>query len=366
MSSSPRCRARLLEGYIGREYGKVLILSLAAFVSIFLVVDFFEKIDRLVKSELGLGEFTHYLLLKVPFALGQVLPPAVILAALLTFGLFSRSRETMAMRTAGLDILRLTRPVLVLAGAAAFLLAALNLFLVPWSQARLANFWETRVLKKPARSLVGLEQFWYKGDRAIYNILAFHKAERTLEGVTVYLFDEEFRLGEVVTAKKAVWDGSRWRFLAGSLQWFDATGAGSYEEFDQREFSLTEKPEDFHSLERKVGEMDWRELSAYVARLERDGYKSTLYRADLYSRFAVSLTPLILAVLGLGLILRYEGRYLPALVALGMGVMFLYWLTFGLGASFGQAGWVPLSVGIWLPHVLFAAGAGVLFSRAIR
>lgn len=366
MDAPPLSRPRLLEGYIAREYGKILVLSLAAFVSIFLVVDFFEKIDRLVKAGLGLGDFSRYVALKFPFALEQVLPPAALLAALLTFGLLSRANETMAMRTSGLDILRLTRPVFLLAALAALLLALLNLYLVPWSQARLNFFWETTVQKKPARSLMGLEHFWYKGDRAIYNILVFRKPAQTLEGVTMYLFDDQFRLTEVVTAKKAVWEGGGWRFFDGSIQGFDATGPGVLEEFTARDFELTEKPEDFGALEKKVGEMDVGELSRYVARLERDGYKSTPYRAELHSRFSLSLTPVILVILGLGLVLRHEGLYLPALVAVGLSLMFLYWLLFGLAASFGQAGRVPLVAAVWLPHLLFGILAGLLLSRATR
>ncbi len=366
MNPPPPCRPRILERYIARECGKILVLTLAAFVSVFLVVDFFEKIDRLVKAGLGLGDFGRYLLLKAPFALEQVLPPSAMLAGLLTFGLLSRAHETMAMRTSGLDILRLTRPVFLLAALTVLLLGLLNLYLVPWSQARLNFFWETKVQKKPARSLMGLEHFWYKGDRAIYNILVFRKPTQTLEGVTMYLFDERFRLTEVVTAKKAVWEGSGWRFLDGSIQRFESTGPGGVEEFADRRFELTEKPQDFAALEKKVGEMDLGELSRYVARLERDGYKSTPYRAELQSRFALSLTPLILVMLGLGLVLRHEGVYLPALVAVGLSLMFCYWLLFALAASFGQAGRLPLGAAIWLPHLLFGLGAGWLLSRAVR
>jgi lipopolysaccharide export system permease protein len=366
MKVLPQLRPRILEAYIGREYGKLMLLSLAAFVGVFLVVDFFEKIDRLVKAGLGPGELGAYLLLKLPFALEQVLPAAVMLATLLAFGLLSRGHETMAMRTSGLDIVRLTRPIWWRAGVAVGLLAALGLYLVPWSQARLQQFWEVKVQKKPARSLISLEHLWYKGDRAIYNVLVFQKPLQTLEGVTVYLFDEQFRLTAVVTARKAVWEGDRWRFHEGAVQVLDPTMPGAHEEFVDRSFDLTEKPEDFYALEKKMSEMDVGELSNYVARLERDGYKSTPYRAELHSRFSLALAPLLLAALGLGLALSLEGLYLPALVTAGMGCMFLYWLIFGLGVSFGQAGRLPLFVAVWLPHLLFGGLSAFLLSRAIR
>lgn len=366
MEVLPVHRPRLLEGYIAREYAKILLLSLGAFVSIFLVVDFFEKIDRLVKAGLGLGDFGLYVLLKFPFALEQVLPPAVMLSALLTFGLLARFNETLAVRTAGLDILCLTRPVLLLSGLAALLLAVLTLYLVPWSQAHFNDFWETRVQKNPSRSLLRLERLWYKGDGAIYNILVFHKALHTLEGVTVYFFDENFRLTRVVTAKQAVWEKGAWHFHEGSLQDFEPARFGSMEEFHTRTFRLTEKPADFAALEKKVGEMDLGELRRYISRLERDGYRSTPYRAELHGRLSLGLAPLILALLGLALVLRHENWYLPALVALGLSLMFLYWLAVGLGISFAQAGRVPVPAAVWLPHLGFALLAGILLREAKR
>ncbi len=366
MDALPLLRARILEHYIGREFLKILVLSLAAFLSIFLLVDFFERIDRLVSAGLGLGGFANYVLLKAPFALSQVLSPAVLLGAMLTFGLLSRSHETMAMRTSGLDILWLIRPVILLSALTALAGLALNLYLVPWSQARHAMFWETQVQKKSPRSLMALEHFWYKGDRAIYNIVLFKKDIQTLEGVRIYLFDPQFHLQQVVTAKQARWQGDSWRFYHGSIQTFDEGVPKGWESFAERDFVLTEKPQDFSSLEKKITEMDLSELLRYVDRLERDGYKSTLYQVEIQSRFSLAVTPIILAMLGLGLALRQERLYLPALVAVGLGLMFIYWLIFGLSVSLGQAGRWPVLWSVWWPHVFFGLLAVVLLSRASR
>jgi lipopolysaccharide export system permease protein len=162
--STATLRSRILENYVGREFLKLMGLSLATFVSLFIVVDFFEKIDRLVRAQLGLLDLLGYIVLKLPFAVGQVLPAAVLLGIMLTFGLMARSQETMAIRTAGLDILQMARPVILITSWVVALLLVLNLFLIPWSQGRLDSFWHTKVEKKPPRNLHTMEHFWYKGD----------------------------------------------------------------------------------------------------------------------------------------------------------------------------------------------------------
>jgi lipopolysaccharide export system permease protein len=359
-------RPRILEGYIAREFLKLTGLSLFTFVSLFLIVDFFEKIDRLVRAHLGAWELCHYLLLKIPLAVGQVFPAAVLLGIMLAFGLMSRSHETMAIRTSGVNILSLLRPVIMITAGVGVLILVLNLYMTPWSQGRLNLFWQTKVEKKPPRDLHNLSHFWYKGDQAIYNIVTFRKDIQTLEGVKIYLFDRQFQLVQIVAAARAQWQDGHWRFFDGYVQNFDPAGAVSGEKFHQRDFTLTEKPKDFGDLEKKVTEMDFNELWRYVARLERDGYKSTSYRVDLYNRISLGLTPLVLVLLGLGLALRQEETHITSMVALGLGLMFGYWLFLGFSTSFGQAGSWPVLLSVTAPHITFGLMAYGLLRQVTR
>ena len=359
-------RPRILETYVAREFLKLMSLSLGTFVSLFVVVDFFEKIDRLVRAHLGLVDLLFYSLLKIPFAVGQVLPAAVLLGIMLTFGLMSRNQETMAIRTSGLDILQLARPLIYLTGWLAAVMLVLNLFLIPWSQGSLNNFWQSQVEKKPPRDLHAMQHFWYKGDQAIYNILLFRKDIQTMEGVKIYLFDRQFHLVQIIAAARAQFQGDHWRFTNGQIQTLDETGILSGEKFQQRDLVLTERPEDFSNLEKKVNEMDFPELYRYVGRLERDGYKSTPYRVDLYSRLTLALTPLMMIILGLGLALRHNEIHLTSIVALGMGLMFAYWLFIGFCASFGQAGRWPALLAVTFPHLICGAAALGLLRRVTR
>jgi lipopolysaccharide export system permease protein len=366
MEAAPILRPRLLEKYVSREFLKIFLLSLTAFLSLYLVVDFFEKIDHLVRANLGLFEMGRYIFLKMPLALGEVLSPAVLLGAMLTFGLLTRTRETMAIRTSGLDILRLTRPVLLLSLLAAGVVLALNLYLIPWSQANLNLFWETKVQQKPPRSLINLEHLWYKGDRAIYNILLYRKDLQTLEGVKIFRFDDHFNLIQVVAARRAVWQEGRWHLYQGIVQNFDQPGEDPVKSFQEMDLSLTETPKDFGGLERKIAEMDVEEILGLAQRLERDHYKSTAYRLEIQNRFAMMFVPVVLAALGLGLALRREKVFIPGMVAVGLVVMFVYWLFLGFSTSLGQAGRWPILGAAWLPHLFFGAGAVLTLRQATR
>lgn len=359
-------RFSILERYVAREFVFFFLLTLLTMAAIYLIVDFFEKIDRLLRAQLNLSVMLSYFSFKMPLALGQVMPAAVLLAVMITFALLSRHNETIAIKTAGINVVGLLKPLLMLAGLFSGILLALNLYLIPWSTQRVNEIWETQVEKKPSRSLMNLERFWYKGDRTIFNILMFHKDTQALEGVKIYFFDQQFRITQIVAAARAQWTGKDWRFYQGLIQSFQPDGMLKGEVFQEQTIALTERPEDFSNLERKITEMDFSDLYLYAHRLERDGYDPTQYRVDLLGRISLSLTPLIVTLIGGGLILQREKSNIPAGIATGIGIVFVYWLILSFFLSMGQVGRLPAYAAAWLPNILFGLGGLFLLSRVSR
>lgn len=356
----------LLFRYIAKEFWRNFILALTAFVSIYLIIDFFEKIDRLLRADIKFSTIIEYFAAKMPVAASQVLPAAIVLAVIITFGLLSRHNETIAIKCAGLNVTRMLRPILLISLVLSMVLLALNLYLNPWLTQRINIIWETKVDHKPTRELIELKYLWYKGDRAIFNISEFRKDTKIMEKVKVYIFDPQFHLMQFISAKKAKWTGKDWLFEDGMVQTFIPGGQIIGETFNQRTYVMTERPEDFSSLERKVTEMTATDLYRYVLRLERDGYDSKPYWAELQGRIAMSLTPLIVTLIGGSIILWREKTNIPFGIALGIGLVFIYWLLFSLFLSLGQVGKMPIVLAAWLANIIFGLTGVLVFRRTFR
>lgn len=357
-------RPVLLYLYVSRQFVQYFLLSATAFVSIYLLVDFFEKIDRLLRAELSLAGWLSYFLFKLPLAFSQILPAAVLLAVILTFGLLSRRRETIAIKCAGLNIIQLLVPLVGLACLLALLLGALQLYLNPWLQRQLNLLWEIQVEKKPPRELVDLKAIWYKGDRTIFHIAEFQKSTRTMLEVRIYVFDRDFHLTQFIAARRARWTGDSWRLEEGMSHVFLDNGEVLSETFAARELKLTERPEDFVTLERRPNEMTASDLSRYIQRLERDGYDSTPYRLELCNRYSLALTPLITILIGASLILRRENSNIPLCLILGIALVFVYWLLHSLSNSLGALELLPVLAAAWAANLIFLL-AGVLALRGV-
>ena len=110
----------ILFRYILREYSKIFGMCFSGLVTIYLVIDFFEKVRRFLRYESGIVPILTYFALKIPSISFQVAPFAILVATLLTLGLFARSNEITAMRSCGISLLWMTSPFLLFAAGYRF------------------------------------------------------------------------------------------------------------------------------------------------------------------------------------------------------------------------------------------------------
>ena len=102
----------LISRYILSTFCRIFSLALAAFIGLYLLVDFFERVDNFIEYGAAAHLYLQYFLYKIPFIAVQVTPLACLLAVFMTLGGFSRSNELTAMHGAGISLLRITLPLL--------------------------------------------------------------------------------------------------------------------------------------------------------------------------------------------------------------------------------------------------------------
>ncbi|MCP9451030.1 MAG: LptF/LptG family permease, partial [Nitrospira sp.] len=105
----------ILFRYVLREHVKIFLMCFSGLLTIYMVIDFFEKVRRFLRYDSGVAPLLVYFALKIPAVSFQVAPFAVLVATLLTIGLLSRSNEITALRSCGVSLLRMTSPFLLFA-----------------------------------------------------------------------------------------------------------------------------------------------------------------------------------------------------------------------------------------------------------
>lgn len=150
---------KLLDRYIFSELLSPFGLSLGTLCFVMLTKELLRLVELLVSKGVGLWAVLKVFAHLLPSFLVLTLPIAGIIASITAFGRLSLDKELVAMRAAGLSLLRLTRPVLLFA----LLVFGLTLWLAQWGQP-----WSSVNLKKVALNLLR-DQLVLALDRGSFN-----------------------------------------------------------------------------------------------------------------------------------------------------------------------------------------------------
>ena len=346
--------------YLSREILKNFGVILVAVICIYIAVDFFEKIDDFMEAGLPFSRAVTFFIYNTPFIVAQIMPVGLFLAILVVFGLMSKNNEIIALKSSGVSIYALLWPVISLGLMFTILLFFLTEVIVPISTSKANEIWLREVRKEMAIT-TREKNVWIKGNRAITHIRFYDAANRTLHGISLNRFDEDFNLVRRVDAKKAVFQKGKWVLNDSMVQTYEEkTGKYRIEFHDERVEDLDFIPADLKRVMRKSQEMSFKELMGYIKKVEKEGYDATSYRVDLQAKIAFPFVCIVLCLVGTGLSFRERiNEGLPVVVAYGLGIVFLYWIFHSFCVSLGYGEMLPPLIAVWTANII-AACAGVL------
>lgn len=356
----------ILFRYMLREQVKVFGMCLSGLMTVYLVVDFFEKVRRFIRYDVELITLAEYFALRMPAIFFQIAPLAVLMATLLTLGVFSRNREITAMRSCGISLMRITAPLFLFSLAVACVLFLFSAVIIPYATAQADYVKTVRIEKKPGGPAVKTDRAWIQiGDRTLMNFDLVDPDGSTLRGISLYQLGEDFRLLRMTEAAGAHYTAQGWVMRDGTHRTLLSNGVVQVDAFEQAPVPLSQTPEDFSTwLSTETEEMTLADLRTYINRLQKDGYNVARFLTDYYGRIAFPFVSIVMATIGISLSLRQSGvrgRGMAIGIGLALAVGFLYWTAHSVAIALGHSGALaPLMAG-WLANLLFFSFGSALF-----
>ena len=289
---------RILSRYVIREFLRIFSLSLTSLVLICIIVIFFERMSLFIRHDANPLVMLEFLMDKVPEAAFQwTLPYAVLLATVLTLGIFSSHSEITAMKASGISLYRITFPLLIFAFLASLCAFLGNEYLVPYANQRAQYLLDVEVRKEEPSNFFKNFKIWYHGDRQIFNIQLLDPQEKSLKGVTLYQFNDQFRCIQRIDAKEAKWINGTWRFYGGAVRSFDGSGSIQTKPFQEMELPLKETWDSFQKDKRDADQMSYSDLDAYVEKIRSAGYDSTRYEVALQAKLSYPFLSFVMVLM---------------------------------------------------------------------
>ena len=353
---------KLLDRYIFTELLSPFSLSLGTLCFIMLTRELLRLVELLVSKGVGIWAVLKVFAHLLPSFLVLTLPIAGIIASITAFGRLSLDKELVAMRAAGLSLLRLARPVMLFA----LLVFGLTTWLAQWGQP-----WSSINLKKVALNLLrdqlvlALERGSFAEPIPKMTIYVSEKGDETSGGI--FISDErnpEDPRIIVAHGYHVLIDSSTDQV---ALRLRDGVIHSRPDELDQYQLAS------FSSYDLKLSLAQ----SGYTATEERPSYQQLIDRlnesprdpwslrrlTEYYKDMAFPTASLILCMLGVpvGIVSKRSGRI--GGFAVGVFVVVAYYVMNVACEFLVTAAVIPPFAGAWLPNSIFLIITLLWFSR---
>ncbi|MFO8144533.1 MAG: LptF/LptG family permease [Candidatus Syntrophosphaera sp.] len=130
---------KILQRYIVREHIVPFLLSLLVVTFVLLIDRVIDMLDLIIEKRLDVGTIFQLFGYSLPYMLALSIPMAVLVATILAFGRMAVDRETIAMKSSGINIYRLLLPLFLVALILTGLMVYFNHYFLPNTNHKLKN-----------------------------------------------------------------------------------------------------------------------------------------------------------------------------------------------------------------------------------
>jgi len=358
MTSVKRLFLPVVGRHLVREFLGAFGLTLSAFVAIYVVADFFDRLDSFLRHDAPAGAIVRLFLFKLPLVITQVTPVAVLVAGLVALGLLARQNEFVALRACGVSVWQIAAPLLVLGTAISVGTFVWNETVMPYSAHRWHTIENLEIKKRGVATVFTGREVWYHGVAGFYNIDRVSPRRSTLYGLTVYQLAKDFRPARLIEADSAVWEGERWNLVGARTTEFTRDGIQERSAAPSG-FTLPETLEDFRAVSVEPEELSYGMLRRQIKDLRRKGVDTSESWVDLHLKLALPAASLMMMLLAVPLAaVGTRVTSFAASLGLGFTVGFSYFVLVAFARALGQSGALPPALAAWAANGLFALVGG--------
>lgn len=350
---------KILDRYILFEFTKNFLLAVVALGFVFFVSDMLRGVWD---AEVSAGVLFKYSAMQIPQILCQMTPPGAMLGTMVTLSILNRKNELTAIHASGVSLSHISFLVFgAIFIACCVTLVTYDRVVPPLARQRLIYYWKEIKGRKDFSLDIKTTKIWYRSKNHIYNLRLFDKQKNLIEGLGIYLFDDDFKLKEHIEAAHALFDTSgEWVLNDGMLTVFPENETFPLSTtFKEKRIRLPESPKDFLEIEKQVEALRIKELWSFIKRNKNAGIDTKMYEVDFHSRLAISFVPLVMGLLAVPFSVRPKRQGGMAKdLSIALGFIFGYWLLFSISMTMGRSGALAPWISVWAPSILFL-GVGI-------
>ncbi len=360
-------KLRLLDKYILKQVIEMFLMGVFVFTAIIFASDtFITLIKQISMYGIPFKVALIMIILNLPSVFVMTIPMGVLLSTVMTLNRLSLSSEITVMRSCGIGLNRIAKPIFVFAIVMSLASFFINETIVPiatkqskdlalWAfrQKNIPNGKQNFIFKETSDG--GLKRLFYVG----------HCTDKTLYNITVLDVSKPDMI-QVLQSRVGSTSPEGWEFNKGAIYTVSDNGNvlnTTFFEHSVAQFGMDLTKE----LEKNVAkEQNFTQLVKYLAtnkNLEEKKFNDL--SIQLHDKIALPVTTIVFVLIGVPLAItpprvRYNRGFLFSIL-----IIFFYYLIRALSISFGEAGTLAPLLAAWLPNIILTLCGSYLYYKKV-
>src|SRR3989338_8702805 len=200
---------RILDKYTIKSFLPVFLYCISAFIFMYMMVDLLGHLDEMMRNKISPHALFEYYHLLIPIIFVQIVPIATLLSVVWVFSNMNRHNEITAMKSAGLNVLRIAKPFLFVGIAVSLAVMLVNEVFVPHATVVTTKIKQTQIehikgaLRKDA---VLADVAIYGENNRLFYAKEFDTVKRKLNDLIILEHDSANKITSKIVAKSARWE----------------------------------------------------------------------------------------------------------------------------------------------------------------
>lgn len=358
----------ILDRYIIKKFLGTYIFSIILIISISVVFDINERLDKFLGNDAPLKAIVFdYYLNFIPYYANLFSALFVFIAVIFFTSKLADNSEIIAMLSNGMSFKRLMKPYMISAGIIAVCSFLLSSFIIPPANDTRIKF-QNKYIKN--KEVVSANHIQMRIDKDVILYLESFR-NQTKQGSNMSLDRFEGKeLKSRLVARSIEYDtGYHWVLKNYTIREFK--GMREYiTSGNSLDTTLNVVPSDFLVSVNDYEQMTTPQLYNYIERQRDKGIASvgnvsiTQFEIEFHKRFASIFSAFILTIIGASLSARKVKGGMGLNIGIGLGLSVTYIMFQTVSSSFAISGTMPAWLAVWIPNIVFIFIAAYLYTKA--
>ncbi|GAB6886804.1 LptF/LptG family permease [Desulfothermus okinawensis JCM 13304] len=343
-------RLPILYRYLIKNNLKYLIICSLSCISIYLLVDLFDRLDNFLSKLAPFKWIINYFLWKIPIIISQIFPMVFFLTLIIQFSLMKKNREWEALEGGGIFIGNVVAFILIYSFLFSIFQIIFSQYIGVMAIQKTNAIWDNLGKKKIIKHKF-ITNFWFRKGKYIGYIGRLNEEKREGDNFQIYEVTDNFsRINLALLAKKG-------RILKNKLILSDVLLSYPDEFGIKKVVSYEIKEKDMDVILDITGSKNiesipvWK-LRGLIRELKETGTNVGSIMTVWYSKLSYGLSLIFLGLLSLFIGKRSDN--LPLNLAIGLITIFLFYGLYVTGTILGKHSVVPPFIGAFGVHIVFA------------